>query len=57
MEAVEAMGDALVEEKPKPSIVKMIMGSLKIFNDCASFATNLTTLAAFATAHFPGLLG
>lgn len=54
--AVEAIGDALAEEKPKPSIVKMIMSNLKSFNDCASFATNFTALAAFVTTYFPGLL-
>lgn len=57
LEAVEAMEDALVEEKPKPSIVKMIMNSLRGFNDCASFATHVAALAAFVTTHFPGLLG
>lgn len=56
LETIEAMGDALIGEKPRPSIVKMIMNSLTGFNDCASFAAHVTSLATFVTTHFPGLL-
>lgn len=55
-EAVDAISDALAENKPKPSIVKMIMNSLKSFNDCVSFAANVTALTTFVLTYFPGML-
>ena len=56
LEAVNAISDALTETKPKSSIVKIIMNSLKSFNDCASFAANVTALTTFVLTYFPGLL-
>lgn len=54
--AVEAMQEALAEEKPKASIVKTIMGALKDFNGCVAFANNVAALATFILINYPGLL-
>ncbi len=56
LEAVDAISDVLTENEPKPSIVKTIMNSLRSFNDCASFATNVMALTTFVLTYFPGLL-
>lgn len=56
LETIEAVKDALSDARPKPSIVKMIMNSLKGFNDCSSFATHVAALATFMSTHFPGIL-
>ena len=56
LEAVDAVSDVLTENEPKPSIVKTIMNSLRSFNDCASFATNVMALTTFVLTYFPGLL-
>lgn len=57
LETIEAMKEALSDAQPKPSIVKMIMNSLKGFNDCSSFAAHVAALASFVSTHFPGILG
>ena len=57
LETIEAMKEALSDAQPKPSIVKMIMNSLKGFNDCSSFAAHVAALATFVSTHFPGILG
>lgn len=57
LETIEAMEEALSDAQPKPSIVKMIMNSLKGFNDCSSFAAHVAALATFVSTHFPGILG
>lgn len=57
LETIEAMKEALSDAQPKPSIVKMIMNSLKGFNDCSSFATHIAALVTFVSTHFPGILG
>ena len=51
------MKEALSDAQPKPSIVKMILNSLKGFNDCSSFATHVATLVTFVSTPFPGILG
>lgn len=53
---VEAMQEALAEDKPKASIVKTIMGALKDFNGCVAFANNVAALTTFIVTNFPGLL-
>lgn len=55
-DAVEAMQDALAEEKPKASIVKTILSALKDINGCVAFANNVAALAAFIGANYPSLL-
>lgn len=54
--AVEAMQEALAEEKPKASIVKTVMGALKDFNGCVAFANNVAALTTFIVTNYPGLL-
>lgn len=54
--AVEAMQEALAEDKPKTSIVKTIMGALNDFNGCVAFANNVAALTTFIVTNFPGLL-
>lgn len=56
LETIEAMKEALSDAQPKPSIVKMIMNSLKGFNDCSSFAMHVAALVTFVSTHFPGTL-
>ena len=50
------MKDGLAEKKPKPSIVKTIMSTLKSSNDCAAFATHVAAISSFVDTNFPGLL-
>lgn len=57
LNAIDAMREALAEQNPKPSIVKTVMGTLKGFNECASFAKHVESLASYLLTNLPGLLG
>lgn len=56
LDAIEAIKDALTEKKPKPSIVKTLLGALNNFSDCATFATHVATLVTFVSNNFPNLI-